>query len=90
MSNEPSDLSGNHGGASITSFPLRRNGHVIAASLHCMIHGKAAVVSASSHSGVRVTNMANASRVLNVSNWQQLSLVELRDAAERQLKPEDL
>lgn len=73
-----------------TVVPLRRNGHAIAMSLHCTIHGKAAVVSASNHSGVRVTNMANASRVLQLPDWQQLSLVELRDAAERQLKPEDL
>lgn len=73
-----------------TFIPLRRNGHVIAASLHCTIHGKAAVVSASSHSGIRVTNMANASKTLQLPDWQQLSLVELRDAAERQLKSEDL
>ncbi len=80
-------------GATFTAapvIPLRRNGRVIAASLHVTIHNKPMVLYASTHSGVRVVNYGNGERTLELLNWAELSLEELRDAAERQLKPGDL
>lgn len=77
-------------GMSDAVVPFRRNGRIVAASVHVTIFGKPLVVYASQQLGVRVGNYCGTERRLDVPNWAELSLAELRDAVERQLKPGDL